>query len=174
MDYKFTFEDGSEALAHYGVLGMRWGVRHDKGFKGAKASAKATYKNAMKGATSREEKAKAKEQYRNSINNAKVKAANRLYSTNSVEANRRIQTRSTAKTIGMSALLGSYGTMHYDRAVAAHGKKGQAVVRGLWARNINTSTGGAAGVHNYLVDRRGREKGKTSKQINRSYIHLRG
>lgn len=25
MEYKVTFEDGSEALAHYGVLGMKWG-----------------------------------------------------------------------------------------------------------------------------------------------------
>jgi hypothetical protein len=25
MDYKFTFEDGSEALLHYGVKGMKWG-----------------------------------------------------------------------------------------------------------------------------------------------------
>lgn len=24
MDYKFTFEDGSEAFAHYGVKGMKW------------------------------------------------------------------------------------------------------------------------------------------------------
>lgn len=28
MDYKFTFEDGSMALAHYGVLGMKWGVHN--------------------------------------------------------------------------------------------------------------------------------------------------
>ena len=26
MHYKFTFEDGSEALLHYGVKGMKWGV----------------------------------------------------------------------------------------------------------------------------------------------------
>lgn len=26
MDYKFTFQDGSEAIAHYGVKGMKWGI----------------------------------------------------------------------------------------------------------------------------------------------------
>ena len=26
MDYKLTFQDGSEALMHYGVKGMKWGV----------------------------------------------------------------------------------------------------------------------------------------------------
>ncbi len=30
MELKFTFEDGSEALAHYGVLGMKLGVRNDE------------------------------------------------------------------------------------------------------------------------------------------------
>lgn len=27
--YKFTFQDGSEAICHYGVLGMKWGRRKD-------------------------------------------------------------------------------------------------------------------------------------------------
>ena len=30
MDYKFTFEDGSEALAHHGVKGMKWGVWNEE------------------------------------------------------------------------------------------------------------------------------------------------
>lgn len=28
MQCKFTFEDGSEAIAHHGVKGMKWGVRN--------------------------------------------------------------------------------------------------------------------------------------------------
>lgn len=30
MELKLTFEDGSEGLAHYGVKGMKWGVRNDE------------------------------------------------------------------------------------------------------------------------------------------------
>ena len=46
MDYKLTFEDGSEAIAHYGIQGMKWGVWNsetasryrggDSSYKGAK------------------------------------------------------------------------------------------------------------------------------------------
>ena len=44
MDYKFTFEDGSEAIAHHGVKGMKWGVRNAEtlakyGLLNAKAAA---------------------------------------------------------------------------------------------------------------------------------------
>lgn len=34
-DFIFTFEDGSEAIAHYGVKGMKWGVRKDYGHDGS-------------------------------------------------------------------------------------------------------------------------------------------
>lgn len=30
MDLKFTFQDGSEAIAHYGVKGMKWGVWNEE------------------------------------------------------------------------------------------------------------------------------------------------
>ena len=55
MDYKFTFQDGSEALMHYGVKGMKWGVWNAEtrarraGIKSAVAKdAKATYERGEK------------------------------------------------------------------------------------------------------------------------------
>ncbi len=55
MDYKFTFEDGSEALIHYGVKGQHWGVRKkgDKAAEGpsssnGKTSSKKRIKNSKK------------------------------------------------------------------------------------------------------------------------------
>lgn len=45
MDYRFTFQDGSEVLMHYGVKGMKWGVwnaetaaRHRGGGRPSKTS----------------------------------------------------------------------------------------------------------------------------------------
>ena len=40
MDYKLTFEDGSEALMHHGIKGMKWGVWNSETaarYKGASA-----------------------------------------------------------------------------------------------------------------------------------------
>ena len=42
--YICTFDNGSEALVHYGVLGMRWGVRHDNQYQSDKSRIKAAYK----------------------------------------------------------------------------------------------------------------------------------
>lgn len=30
MEYKFTFEDETEAFAHYGVPGMKWGTWNEE------------------------------------------------------------------------------------------------------------------------------------------------
>lgn len=40
MNYLLTMDDGSSAyIAHYGVLGMKWGIRHDKERTAKKVSA---------------------------------------------------------------------------------------------------------------------------------------
>ena len=38
MDLKFTFEDDSEAIAHYGVKGQKWGKRKANVENGVKSS----------------------------------------------------------------------------------------------------------------------------------------
>ena len=43
-DLIFTFEDGSEYLCHYGVLGMKWGVRKDR-IKKSVNKARSKYKS---------------------------------------------------------------------------------------------------------------------------------
>lgn len=170
MEYKFTFEDGSEVLAHYGVLGMRWGVRHDKEYKSEKKGIKKS--DEYKGFKNRKER-------KNAINDAKVRAADRLYSTNSTATNRKIQTRSTAKTLGMSALYSSYGALHYDRARTGEGySRGKAFLRGYLSGQMNNATKavipfmGIAGTHNYIKDRQGRQLGRKSGSINKKYVEL--
>lgn len=171
MDYIITYDDGTEALAHYGVLGMRWGVRHDKGYKASVKSIKQSFKG-QHGKEARIAK-------KNAINDAKTAAADRLYSTNSSATNRKIQTRSKLGTLGMTALYSSYGAMHYDRARTGEGySRGKAFVRGLMSGTLNNATKplvpvmGVAGTHNYIKDRQGRGVGKTSKDVNRRYVKL--
>lgn len=188
MPAKATFQHEGESLQHYGVLGMRWGVRHDKQYKSDKAKITAAYRQDLERAgqkykRDKNEKAldvaenRAELKRRKAINDAKVKTANRLYSRNSQEANRRIQTRGTAGTLGLSALLGSYGTMHYDRARSEGMGVGRSAVRGAlagYANRLSTAAmpipGGAAGMHNYLKDRADRDENKRSGTKNRRYM----
>ena len=47
-DYIITIdEDGSPVLAHYGVMGMKWGVRHDPQKAYSKASKKRAHLNTV-------------------------------------------------------------------------------------------------------------------------------
>lgn len=56
MDYLITFDDGSEALAHYGVLGMKWGKWNAEtaaryGYKAGRHAAKADALRARRDST---------------------------------------------------------------------------------------------------------------------------
>lgn len=191
--YKCTFSDGSEALVHYGVLGMRWGVRHDKQYKAQRdkildAAKKKKVQNEVgmmvarkTGKYSRQDlrdtykrhQREIKDSTKKAINKAKVDTANRLYSTNSQETNRRIQTASTGKTLAKSALMGSYGALHYTRARGEGYGRGRSAVRGVLSDFIPGSAGplGVAGLHNYAVDRAARERGERSGKKNKRYIN---
>lgn len=152
---KFTFEDGSEALAHYGVLGMRWGVRHDDKYKAQKQGIKSQIKAKVKSGQLTRSQAKA--QKKSQLDKAKIETANRLYSGNSKAANKRIQTRSTAKTLGMSALLGSYGALEYDRSRGEGQGRGKAAVKGVLMNAGDNMLGKGWSTADYLNDRGARK-----------------
>ena len=139
-------------LIHYGVLGMRWGVRHDK-----------EYKSGMKSLKSR---GLSRDQFVKERAALRLKTANRLYNKNSSKMNNRIVNRNAIGTAAMSSLLGSYGTMRYDQARA----RGKGVVRsylkGFASQVGNVALLGAPSMLEYASVRQARKypNGKKPRQ----------
>lgn len=149
----------SDSLQHYGVVGMRWGIRHDKSVRAAKALYKANRKaiKSDKSLTKAQRKKKiaaSREEWMQERENA----ANRLYSRNSREANRRIARMSSGKVYLLSKTLGSHGALKYTESRAkGHGRLRSAAVG--TARQIadNATLGVGSGVE-YVRNRRARKK----------------
>lgn len=110
-------------LKHFGVVGMKWGVRRSLEVKGAKASARSS------GAS----KSKRSEM----IKEAGSKAAARLYPTIDKAVRDRVVNMSTAKTFAQSYLMGSFGALKYNTARAAGTGRGESAARGLLMGVLN-------------------------------------
>lgn len=182
-------------LAHYGVLGMKWGVRRyqnedgsltsagrehyrtdktsskvlraltnsmtgqrmavrmNKGYRTEKAEIKAErdrQKADIKANTQGEErKAKLKElksDYKQTLNEAKMNTAKSIFSGQSDETNRRIQTEGMAKTLFKNVLMGGYGALNYERVRAQGAGRFKSVVMGVLSQSANNLTSGIVGV----------------------------
>lgn len=171
-------------LVHYGVLGMKWGVRRarrkeakqryrdrtDKAFKEYErtiANIEKPYKrgqNLSDKDLARQEAAERK--YSNAAAKAKsdykkekvdrsgdAKIANRLYSKQSKEANRRVTSMSTGKAVCESFLLGSYGALKYNEAKGRGVSTGKSVAEAIIYNWGNSMTGGVLAAGKYLDNR---------------------
>lgn len=117
-------------LAHYGVLGMKWGVHRARKNqqKAAKARAKGNTEAANKYA------AKAKKIEQKHVERTDRKTYNRVKNT------------SAAKLYGQSLVLGTYGALKYNQARENGGTRGKSIVDGLVFGTANALTGGLLSV----------------------------
>lgn len=120
----------NDYLAHYGVLGMKWGVHRAR--KNQQKAAKAR----AKGDTAKANKY-----------SAKAKAIEQKHTDRTTKATyNRVKNTSTAKLLGESLVLGTYGALTYERARASGASRGESVVSGLLARTLDVATGGIASI----------------------------
>lgn len=117
-------------LAHYGVLGMKWGVHRAKvnQTKAANARAKGDAEKAAK--------------YANKAKNIEQKHIDR---TNRKTYNK-VKNTSTAELVGQSLVFGTYGALKYNQALASGMDRGESILTGILGSGVNTVTGGIYGI----------------------------
>lgn len=135
-------------LKHYGVQGMKLGIRNSKEVEAYK-----------KGAN------KKSDDYGKGLAKAKDTAANRLYSRHTKELNATVNRQSTGKAFVKSLLFGSYGALKYDKSrTEKKTSKGRAALTAVFKANANLSTGNLIGKGEYVSNLANRNY-KVSKKI---------
>jgi len=162
-EYYAVVREG-DSLKHFGVLGMRWGVRHDRRVKAAKAMYKTNRKTINKDKSlSKGQKQRKIAASREEWMKERESAANRLYSLNSKGLNQKIARDSSAKTFAKVALMGSKGAAVYNsqrgkgRSRLRAGAAGMAKSMLDATPYVGTATDIASNVY-YLKNREARKK----------------
>lgn len=179
-DYIVT-KDGE--LKHYGVVGMKWGIRRAarKATADVRKARRAASREANKAISKhnntwfgKEKKAaaeknmydaverydKADKAYKAAYKKAKAQATKDMYEKKGYDKAtvERVAKMSAGKTVGQSILMGSYGALKYNEAKAKGASTGRAVVKGMFMNNVNFGTGGLVSTIDGIDTRRTNKK----------------
>ena len=158
----YIYDQNSGELYHYGVLGMKWGIRkaarqatkdlRTQRNRDRRAGTKAVnrFNNTWIGKSRRKAAAnnmwqalakenKSDQEYKEAYKKAKEDAAKKLYPKQNTKVRNAVNKMSTGKALVQSFLMGSYGSLVYNQARSKGASKGKAVVQGItnnWANNV--------------------------------------
>ena len=133
-DYIYTNNSliNTAELRHYGVIGMKWGVKRARRLEAASARAK------KRGMTTRADKLAVKAKKQKAATERVRKEAAEIYGRKAVD---RAANQSDAKNYVKTLLLGGYGSMKYNQYVSAKGtSRGKAVCKAMRDITINKLT----------------------------------
>lgn len=157
-------------LAHYGVLGMKWGQRRVRKLN-EKAAQQKRYaedynpRNVI-GKASNTERAKLNYKYKKMRDkakkySAKAKKIETKHRDRGGKAYDYTKNQSTLQAVGKSLVLGTYGTLKYNEARAKGESRGSAFVNGFGANMLDSLTYGGASI---VAPRYRQQKAKMARQ----------
>ena len=151
-------------LAHYGVLGMKWGQRRARKYA-EKAKIQRTWAKDYNISDHRGKKLTSKQKTKMKNNKTRLLNKAKKYENKSKEIEsyhksmggtktyNRVKSQSTAKLVGKSLVLGTYGALKYEQARSAGVTRGKAFLHGAGRGILDYLSSGALSVVEPRMDK---------------------